>query len=61
MAPETGENVARASKRETLGRAMKRLSKRSVRQGKALVSRMRSGSKRKPAVSGRRPAAVKEL
>jgi hypothetical protein len=54
MAREARESAARASKGGSLGRTVKRISKRSFCRGKARVSRLRPGSKRKPAVSASR-------
>jgi peptidoglycan/xylan/chitin deacetylase (PgdA/CDA1 family) len=61
MQREAGENATRHGKAESLRRAVKRICKRKFRQGKALVSRLRPGSKPKSEVSGSPSAALKEL
>jgi peptidoglycan/xylan/chitin deacetylase (PgdA/CDA1 family) len=61
MQREAEESATRDVQDESLGRAVKRVWKRNFRQGKALVSRLRSGSKRKPGLSGTPSGALKEL
>jgi hypothetical protein len=61
MQREAGEGATRHGKGESLGRAVKRIWKRHFRQGRALVSRLRPGSKRNSEVAGNASAAFREL
>jgi len=58
---EAGERATRHAQGESLRRTAKRIWKRHLRQGKALVSRLRPGSRRKSEVSESPSAALKEL
>jgi hypothetical protein len=61
MQRESEGSATLHSKNEGLGRAVQRIWKLHFRQGQALVSRLRPGSKRKPRVSGTPSGALKEL
>ena len=61
MQREAGDNGARSGKAESLWRVVKRICKRNLRNGKALISRLRPGSKRQSEVSANRAAALEEL